>query len=76
MALEFMRQQKKARSHNSIAPNGRMLVKKMAATTVRRIEIRALFPLNLRQFALTDFKKPHKVKKLEKKTKRMALVPS
>ena len=44
--------------------------------TVRRIEIRALFPLNLRQFALTDFKKPHEVKKLEEKTKRMALVPS
>ena len=44
--------------------------------TVRRIEIRALFPLNLLQFALTDFKKLHEVKKQEEKTKRMALVPS
>ena len=35
--------------------------------TVRRIEIRALFPLNLREFALTDFKKPHEVKKTREK---------
>ena len=35
-----------------------------------------LFLWNLRQFSLADFEKPHDGKKLEKKTKRMAFVPS
>ena len=35
--------------------------------TVRRIEIRALFPLNLQQFALTDFKKTIRGKKTREK---------
>ena len=48
----------------------------MKNVTVRRMEIRTPFPLNFREFALTDFKKSHDRKKQEKKTKRMALVPS
>jgi len=43
---------------------------------VRLIEIRTPFPLNLRQFALTDFQKSYDRKKLERGTKPMALVPS
>ena len=40
------------------------------------MEIPTPFPLNLRQFALIDFQKSHDGKKLEKKMKPMALVPS
>ena len=44
--------------------------------TVRRIEIRTPFSLNLRQFAMIHLKNHMTEKRLEKKMKQMALVPS
>ena len=42
---------------------------------VRCMEIRTLFPLNLRQFALTDFKKSHIGKKNKEKDKANGVGP-